>query len=105
MTIRGDINKQKKYCNLITIFGLLVIMFGIFIEQGKYFNPITFFLGGGILLVSSFISYFKVKCPKCKNKWGHMAIYSGGLFNISKKIKYCPFCAVDLDSDLKFKGV
>jgi hypothetical protein len=29
-----------------------------------------------------------------------MAMYSGGPFSISKKFRFCPFCGVDLDSEV-----
>ena len=43
---------------------------------------------------------FRVKCPSCGGQWGWIAIYSGSPIAIRRRLKWCPYCAVDLDTEI-----
>jgi rRNA maturation endonuclease Nob1 len=46
---------------------------------------------------------FGIRCPRCKSRLGYMVAYSVDVFKfaLAKKFKFCPFCGVDLDIEVK----
>lgn len=101
MKIRDVINKKKRRGILIS-YGGFAIMLAEFVraaltDTAPVFALLAFpFFIGGMLY-----SMFWVICPSCKGTMGFMAMYSGGPFSISKKFRFCPYCGVDLDSEVK----
>jgi hypothetical protein len=63
--------------------------------------PIVPFFGFAFAFVSMFYSFWGIRCPNCKGNLGIMAMSYGSPFSVSKKIKYCPFCGIDIDTELK----
>jgi hypothetical protein len=57
------------------------------------------FVGLAIMLLAWAHAFYGIKCPKCKERWGFLAMYGGGFFSVSKKIRFCPFCGHDLDAE------
>jgi hypothetical protein len=73
---------------------------GIFEET---FRSIT------LLLIVPFIGfaacilylYFGIRCPSCKNPVAYLTYMNrGGYFHLSKNIRFCPFCGIEMDSDI-----
>jgi len=54
----------------------------------------------GVFITLIYAYYKGIRCPKCENAWGFLAMQTGGPFSLSKKLRFCPFCGVSLDSDL-----
>lgn len=44
---------------------------------------------------------FGFRCPSCRGQWGWIAMYSGGPTTIREGLRYCPYCAVDLDAPIR----
>jgi len=66
--------------------------------------PIFPLIGFSVFFVSiSFYGYWAMRCPHCKGNLGHF-LYYGPPFSVSKKVKYCPFCGVDVDIELEDKN-
>jgi hypothetical protein len=101
MTIRDVINKRKRRGILIT-YGALGLVIADFIRAAiSNTMPVVVFIGFPVFFGGLLYSMFWIICPSCKLTLGHMAMYSGGPFSISKKFRFCPFCGVDLDSEVK----
>ncbi len=101
-------NKLRKI-GLVVIAGLGVFALGLLytIWRGDRNPPIIPFVGFGVALIAIFYAQFAVKCPSCRSNWGYIALYKGfefsnpfKIFSISKKIRYCPFCGIDIDKDI-----
>jgi hypothetical protein len=41
-----------------------------------------------------------MRCPHCRVRLGSIVCYGGNPFRISPRVHFCPFCGVDLDSEL-----
>jgi hypothetical protein len=46
-------------------------------------------------------AFLGIRCPNCKGNLGYVAMSSGTPFSISKKLKYCPSCGIDMDTEFK----
>ncbi len=109
MTSRTLTNEKLKKIGVIVLCGVGVFFLGaVFaIWRGGGPPPIISFVGIGAAMVAIIYAQFGIKCPHCNNSWGYIAMYKGFEFNnpfkiftVSKKIKYCPFCGVDIDKEL-----
>ncbi len=112
MTIRKKLSNSKRKITIIMWSGF-VASFGIFVAgiimQDEYAtgNPlarplfIIAMIGYGLTFIYFMYHFYRgIPCPKCKTPWGYIVI-NRGVFSIFKKIKYCPFCGVDVDSELE----
>jgi hypothetical protein len=108
MTIRYELNRQKRNMMIIIFFGIL-FLFGMPLS---FFHPnseklfiilnIISLIGVGIIAVTSWYTRsFGLKCPKCKKKWRDIVFVSGTLFAISKNIHFCPFCGTNIDKNIE----
>ena len=108
MTIRYELNRQKRNMMIIIFFGIL-FLFGMPLS---FFHPdseklfitlnIISLIGVGIIAVTSWYTRgFGLKCPKCKNKWRDIVFVSGTLIAISKNIHFCPFCGTNVDKKIE----
>jgi len=102
MKIRSEINKKKRFAVKFIYLGFGSFLF-ISILSIRYGKPMFSFLGlmglVGLAIGIFGIIYpaYAIKCPKCEQGWGYMALY-GGLFSIPKRVKFCPFCGHDVDA-------
>jgi hypothetical protein len=44
--------------------------------------------------------FFGIRCPHCQSRVGYNLNGLTSCFKSQKLVKYCPFCAIDLDSEL-----
>lgn len=98
MTIRLILDKKKRIANTILLLGLALGVFGSIIKPDKF--PLFPLVGFLIPFFVFGLLFFKMKCPNCKNNIGYVVMYYGGPFALSKKVKFCPFCGVDIDKEL-----
>ena len=97
-TYRSTIDrKRQKY--MLTGY----IAFGAFALAGflstinRVFLPLTLtaFL---VFAACSLFLIYGIRCPRCRNAIGYTFVGSGVPFSASK-IRYCPYCALDFDSE------
>jgi len=100
MTIRALINKKKRMISIIIYSGFAIFLIGIVLGIRSNTFPIIAMVGFGVAFIALGYAFFGIRCPKCKGQWGYIAMYSGNPFAISKKIKFCPYCGVNLDSEV-----
>ncbi len=103
MKIRSEINKKKRFAITVIYSGFAVFLFVsiLSIRYGKsMFSRLGFIslVGLAIGIFGAIYSVYAIKCPKCKQGWSHIAL-NGGLFSISKRVKFCPFCGQDVDAE------
>ena len=101
MTIRSQINAMKRRTVTIALAAWLVMAaFGILAVNRPAFS------GLGLLGIIGFLSamlymLFCVRCTACKEQILCATSWPpGGFFSISKKIRFCPFCGINLDSEV-----
>jgi hypothetical protein len=102
MNIRQKINRQVTPL-VIGFFSCFVFFFpiGLVTEKNSSLFPlflIPFAIAGICIVWLSFI-----KCPSCHSRIGALgSVCPQGIpFRISSKIKFCPFCGINLDEDIE----
>ncbi len=98
MEIRSKINKMKRFVIILLYLGSAVFLFLLLLSIR--YEKLTYISFGGlaVVLFAWAYAFYAIKCPKCKERWGYMAMY-GGLFSIPKRIRFCPFCGYDIDAE------
>ena len=103
MKIRSEINKKKRFAVKIVYLGFAIFLF-ISILSIRYGRSMFSFLGlislvgFAVGIYGATYATYRIKCPKCKEGWGYIAMH-GGFFSIPNRIKYCPFCGHDIDAE------
>jgi hypothetical protein len=100
MTIRNLLDKKKRTVSIITYTGFVIFIAGMFFGVGKNELPVIGLVGFGVAFITVVYAFFGIRCPKCGGGWGYIAMYLGHPFAISKKIRFCPYCGVELDRNL-----
>jgi endogenous inhibitor of DNA gyrase (YacG/DUF329 family) len=102
MTIRFVINKKRRTLSILIYIGFALFFAGTL--SAEYLNLkgllIAGLIGFAIAGIGIIYALFGISCPKCGNSWRYLATSSGNPFSISKKIRFCPYCGTDVDSDL-----
>ncbi len=80
--------------------GLVFFVLGMILSDKSTTLPIFPFIGFLVLLLSIIYVFWGIRCPNCRNRLTPITSY-GSPFSVSRKIKYCPFCAIDIDSELQ----
>ena len=80
--------------------GLAFFVLGMILSDKSTTLPILPFIGFAIFFLSLLYVFWGIRCPQCARRLTPITSY-GGPFSVSKKIKYCPFCGIDIDSELK----
>jgi hypothetical protein len=80
--------------------GLAFSVLGMIFSDKSTTFPILPFIGFAIFLISILYVFWGIRCPNCRQHLTPITSY-GSPFSVSKKIKYCPFCGIDIDSELK----
>jgi len=95
MTIRATLRKKLRLVNWMTILGFMAFTVSCFLESG-------ILALSALALVVFAIGYlfFGIRCPHCQNRVGYNLNSLTSCFRSQKVVKYCPFCATDLDSEL-----
>ena len=104
VTIREDINQTKRKAGIITYTAFAVFALGIFLSAAhKGFVPVTV-VGFLAFMAGTLYLLWGIRCPSCLGRIGFVTSYYSTPFSISRKIRFCPFCGVGLDSRLDEKG-
>ena len=100
MTIRTLLNKKKRTVSIIAFTGFLIFFAGTIFGAGKNELLVIGIIGFGVAFITLLYAYFGIRCPKCEGRWGYIAMYLGHRFAIHKKIRFWPYCEVELDQEL-----
>ena len=100
MTIRSEISNKKRKAMILGYSGGALFLLGIIFSVKSTTLPIIPFIGFAIFLLSILYVFWAIRCPRCKHRLSPITHY-GSPLSISKKIKYCPFCGIDIDTELK----
>jgi hypothetical protein len=101
MTIRTKISKKKRNLLIIGYSGFAFFAIGMIFNDKSGSLPVLPLIGFAVFFVSMFYAFWGIRCPRCRGNLGYIVMYFSSPFSISKKIKYCPFCGIDLDTELK----
>ncbi len=101
MTVREHLNRKIAPARMITLVCLILwFVFNPLARTSPYMIllllvPLVGVAGGAIYL------YGGIRCPVCYNRVGNVInMYRGGFLRLSKNIGFCPFCGIDMDSEI-----
>jgi hypothetical protein len=100
MTIREEINAKKRSVMRIALLGFSVFAAGCGLSLIVPGSGVLGIPGFAVFfLTMAYAHAFAFRCPSCSTNWNDVVLQSGGsLFAIADRIKFCPYCKVDLDS-------
>lgn len=90
-------NKKKRSVAILVYFTLTLFLLGLLFSAVFPVFAVVGFWGFGIFIVTLGYACFAIRCPVCRALWGFQAMRAGSLFSISREIKSCPHCGIDLD--------
>jgi hypothetical protein len=100
VTIREKLAGQRSKAQLIALSGLALLALGGLAASTQHelwpLPVVGFVLFFGGTLYQS----FGIRCPRCREAVGHVIMSSSGLFSVSAKFRFCPYCGVELDTQL-----
>jgi hypothetical protein len=95
MTIRTTLKKKLRFVNSMVILGFVVFIVSCFLESG-----IVALSAFALIFGSIGYLYLGIRCPHCHNRVGYNLSSLTSCFKSQKVVKFCPFCATDLDTEL-----
>lgn len=101
---RETINNELGNWCLVFFLGFSIAFIGILLEFSSFKLSWLLTLPGVLIIfLSIYGMYWKIACPKCKKALSSaLSTHKQGIFcSISNKLKHCPYCGVDFDSDNK----
>jgi len=104
MTLREAIVRRKRRGSIAAFLG--VAWFAIWMVLSRAEAPWLFVAFLGVAVVYAGMLYtFLLRCPRCRGRIGYTVSYWSGPFSISRKVRFCPFCGIALDSELDGRRV
>jgi hypothetical protein len=95
MTIRVALSKKFKLANRMVILGFLTFTVSLF------FSSLFACLSLALIAFGMGYLFLGIRCPHCQNRVGQNLNNVASCFKTRNRIKFCPYCAVDLDSEAK----
>jgi len=105
MTARELIVRRKRKASIVTYSGLALFALGMLSGTGGQMLFIVAIPGFVVFFAGTLYLLFFLRCPVCGEAIGYMLSYSSRPFSIPRKIRFCPFCGIALDSELGEKLV
>ena len=101
MTVRDELNRRKRKAGIIAYSGLAILIISVLALGGGH--GISPFALAGFAVFAGGILYllWGVRCPTCRGAIGLVTSNLSSPFSISRQVKFCPFCGVVLDSELR----
>ena len=105
MTIRMLIEGKKRRIMVVALLGFVIGATGVILAQQNVLDvePRFAMLPGGavFLLALLYANLFAFRCPRCKGHWAALAMQgSQSFFALDRRIRYCPFCGEDIDTEM-----
>jgi hypothetical protein len=101
VTIREHMNRRKRRFSIVAFASLATFVIAVLLSAP---------FGGvlAILALPAFAGFFfcviyahtlAFRCPRCRGPW-HVLVMQTGFspFSIDHRIRYCPYCAADIDA-------
>ena len=104
-TIRAYLQRQKRRRYAVSLAGFALFALGAILSQ---LNQILFVVAfaGMAMIVAGMLLTWAIRCPRCGQCLGQMLVSApwSWAWTVSASMKFCPFCGVELDSELIERG-
>jgi len=104
MTVREVIARRKRKASIVTYSEVVLLVLGMILGAGGPPWLMVAIPGFVVFLAGTLYLLFFLRCPACAGAIGYTVSYSSSPFSISRKIRFCPFCGIALDSELEMNG-
>ena len=101
VTIRDHINGKLFPATCLAWVFILLLLILLWGEHGRHvlswvvFLPFLGFAGCMLYTI------FGIRCSVCRGRISQLVyLPGGGIFRLSRRVKFCPFCGVDLDREV-----
>ena len=105
MTLREVIVKRKRIGAIVTYLGFAWFVAWMALSGAQPPWLFVAFPGFAVFFAGTWYLLFFLRCPRCRGRIGYTVGYPSNPFSISRKIRFCPFCGVALDSELEANRV
>ena len=105
MTIREELNRQVRWVYPMLFLGMILFLAGGLLTAYHVIAwPWPGIPAAVIFFGMFFFMNFAIKCPRCRKLlFGTTWVVGGKLFSVGKRMKFCPRCGVDFDSEMEMK--
>ena len=103
ITIREHLNGQIRRSHNAMLGGFVVIIVGMYVVAflKSPWAAVVPGLGFVLVLAAGLFRTFLIRCPKCRHPVGAFGTAPlGGSRGVSPEVRVCPFCVVDLDTEI-----
>ena len=105
MTVREVIARRKRTASIVAYSGFALFVLGMLLGAGGPPWVVVAIPGFAIFFGGTLYLLFFLRCPVCRGAIGYTVSYLSSPFSISRRIRFCPFCGIALDSQLEDKKV
>ena len=105
MTLRESIVRRKRKGAIVTYLGLAWFLAWMALSGAEPPWLFVAFPGIAVFFAGTCYLVFFLRCPNCRGRIGYTVSYMSSPFSVSRKIRFCPFCGVALDSELEVHRV
>lgn len=99
-SIRAVLTAKRRVGGVALLAGVALLVLGeiltVTIAKELFWVGLA---GVGVAFVASAFSFYGLKCPRCRGNLGPTV--GVGFFAIPKRLRYCPYCSVDLDAPVQ----
>ena len=100
MTIREKLSAGLRRAGIVAVVGLFIWVVTVLLTAGEGWFGL-FIIPATVVLLWGLPMRFGLRCPRCRNYLGYALTVAGATFRVSDKIHLCPFCGVDLDTEIE----
>lgn len=102
MTIRDKLNRQVRWVWPLMFLGVVLFVSGGVLEATQVMSfPWLMIPAAPLIFGTYYYMIFGIKCPHCqKCFFGATWVVGGRLFSVGKRMRFCPRCGVDFDSEM-----
>jgi hypothetical protein len=80
----------------------LFILSGVFMAKQILEFPWPMMPAVLIFIAVFYVMTFGIKCPGCRRSlFGCTWVVGGRLFSVGKRMRFCPRCGIDFDSEIR----
>jgi hypothetical protein len=101
MTTRAYLSRRKRWIVAVSYVGFGLFIIGILLGWAVGGQPILAISlpGFAIAACGAVGQLLLLQCPACKGHLYALAMH-GGLWAVSKNVRYCPYCGIGFDDPL-----
>ena len=100
MTIR-DLLKRKATALALLVLALSIAAVALVLLLGEELGPSVVLGMAAALVVVPFAALYQIfRCPSCNSSLASLVGQFGPMRWLAKKVDYCPYCGVQLDSSV-----